>query len=304
MPETANSSISYIEMLRTSARRVGNCTCMGLDPIIEVLPESQKDIRSRLTSFFESLFKAMISRGLRPAAFKPNIGYYAVLDRPREHVFDGSLALADIFDMLRALFPNIPVILDSKRGDIARSSENYAKEAFDCWNADAITISPFMGSDSVGPFEKANDGKRGVYVLTRTSNPGARDVQGLPTVDPVDEKDIYPLHKAVAILVSSCANDRPGTGAVVGATSIRELGEIAAWFSQKEIPMLIPGVGAQGATAPITMEVLQTAGYELPLARINSSSALTHPWKTGPAPSDHIDRCLHNIDRMLRETAL
>ncbi len=295
---------SYLEMLRTSARRCGNCACMGLDPQPEVLPFQGGSIRSDLGKYFERLLGAMVNRSLKPAAFKPNLGYFSCLDRPLQGTFEGSLALADLIAAVRDLFPATPLILDAKRGDIARSSQNYAEEAFIGWQADAVTVSPFMGTDSVQPFEQCADGKRGVYVLNRTSNAGAKDLQGMTVVDTVEEKDLYPMHQAVAILISSWAAARPGTGAVVGATSVRELGEIAAWYSHKNVPMLIPGVGSQGASAKLTMEVLQSAAYDVALARINSSSALTHPWKKAPAPADWLDKCLANIAALLKETAL
>ena len=119
--------MSYYDLLCESAKLVGNVACMGLDPQKESLHENSGDIRADLNAFFQQLFRRMSLSGLIPAAFKPNIGYYQSLDRPREEDFSGSLALADVLDMIQNFFPGIPVILDSKRGDIARSSLNYAK---------------------------------------------------------------------------------------------------------------------------------------------------------------------------------
>ena len=294
----------YLDMLRQSAKQSGNCACMGLDPQLETLVDISNDPRNKITSFFERLLSAMSSRGLIPAAFKPNLGFYSSLDRPLRNSFSGSLALADVISLVRSHFNGIPIILDSKRGDIARSSENYADEAFLAWEADAVTVSPFMGRDSIHPFEMAADGKRGVYVLNRTSNKSAVELQNSVIVDPVDEKELYPLYQSVAVLISSWAAERPGTGAVVGAVSIDELQQIASWYAHKEIPMLIPGVGSQGASAAKTIEILRASSYDPVLARINSSSALTHPWKHGPAPDNWLDRCLTNIEALLKETAL
>lgn len=164
--------MTYRELLETSAKQVGNVVCMGLDVKPELLPHAEQGIRHRLNTYFQQLFRRMNLSGLLPAAFKPNIGYYAVLDNPREEEFSGSLALADLFDLLENFFPNIPIILDSKRGDIATSSRNYADEAFKRWRANAITVAPYMGSDSVGPF--IQDSTFGTYILNRTSNPGGR----------------------------------------------------------------------------------------------------------------------------------
>ena len=220
--------MSYIDQLKSSAENAGNIVCMGLDPVLSVLPESSAPVRERISGYFSEIFRRMRLEGVVPAAFKPNIGYYASLDSPRDEDFSGSLALADTFDLLETFFPGVPVILDSKRGDIAKSSENYAEEAFGKWRADAVTVSPYMGSDSVLPF--AREGK-GVYILNRTSNPGAADIQNMLTLDAVDEKELYPFYISVAHRIAHWASDHPGIGAVVGATSMKELGEIAEYYA-------------------------------------------------------------------------
>src|SRR5690554_3213401 len=294
----------YREQLRASAHQAGNCACMGLDPQWDVLPVRTGMIREDLRSFFSTLFEAMVERSLSPAAFKPNIGYYHALDNPREGAFDGSLALADVLDLLETHFPGIPVILDSKRGDIARSSTNYAHEAFDIWRCSAVTASPYMGTDSVTPFDEHHEGSRGIYLLNRTSNPGAKDLQGLIVVDEVDEKELYPLFMAVAHRIGRWAEKIDGIGAVVGATNLDELREIAQYHGQRSIPLLIPGVGSQGASAAMTMKAPREVSYPVQLARINSSSALTQPWKKAPAPDRWLDRCLTNIRNLCKETAL
>ncbi len=293
--------MSYIDKLRQSSKEAGNVVCMGLDPVLSVLPASDAAVRERISEYFAAIFHRMRLEGVSPAAFKPNIGYYACLDNPREEEFQGSLALADTLDLLENYFPGVPVILDSKRGDIARSSGNYAVEAFDCWKADAVTVSPYMGTDSVMPF--AAEGK-GIYVLNRTSNPGAADLQNMLTLDAVDEKELYPMYIAVAHLISRWAQEHPGTGAVVGATSMKELGEIAAYYADREIPMLIPGVGSQGGSGTDVMAALRNAGYPAELARINSSSGLTHPWKKGAAPEDWLDQVMASIHSLFTEVAL
>ncbi|MBO8435604.1 MAG: orotidine-5'-phosphate decarboxylase [Spirochaetes bacterium] len=293
--------MSYIDLLRESAKNSGNIVCMGLDPVLSVLPESEEPTRARLSAYFAEIFHRMRLEGISPAAFKPNIGYYSSLDNPREEDFQGSLALADILDLLENFFPGVPVILDSKRGDIARSSGNYAKEAFDCWKTDAVTVSPYMGTDSVMPF--AYEGK-GIYVLNRTSNPGAVDLQNIVTMDAVDEKDLYPMYIAVAHRIAYWATEHSGIGAVVGATSMKELGEIASYYAGKDIPMLIPGVGSQGGSAADVIAALKSSGYDLSLARINSSSGLTHPWKKGAAPEDWLDEVMSAIHALIEEASI
>ena len=293
--------MSYIDLLRESAKNSGNIVCMGLDPVLSVLPESEEPTRARLSAYFAEIFHRMRLEGISPAAFKPNIGYYSSLDNPREEDFQGSLALADILDLLENFFPGVPVILDSKRGDIARSSGNYAKEAFDCWKTDAVTVSPYMGTDSVMPF--AYEGK-GIYVLNRTSNPGAVDLQNIVTMDAVDEKDLYPMYIAVAHRIAYWATEHSGIGAVVGATSMKELGEIASYYAGKDIPMLIPGVGSQGGSAADVIAALKSSGYDLSLAHINSSSGLTHPWKKGAAPEDWLDEVMSAIHALIEEASI
>lgn len=294
----------YIELLRESAREVKNCACMGLDPRLSALPYDSGNVRSDLNAYFQELFRRMNLAGSIPAAFKPNIGYYQALDRPREEDFSGSLALADVLELIENFFPGIPVILDSKRGDIARSSENYAIEAFDVWQSSAVTVSPYMGSDSVEPFLSHLPGEKGVYVLDRTSNPGGKDFQNLMVIDKVDEKELYPLYMSVAHHIVAWSSRHPGIGAVVGATNLAELEDIAGYYGDKDIPLLIPGVGSQGGSATETLATLRKVGYPVELARINSSSGLTHPWKEGPAPEDWLDRCITNLSRLLTDTAV
>lgn len=292
--------MSYIDILRKSAEETNNIVCMGLDSQIEALP-GEGSARERINQFFDELFHRMRLEGVTPAAFKPNIGYYSALDNPREDDFSGSQALCDVLDMLDGFFPSIPVILDSKRGDIARSSLNYAIEAFDKWGASATTISPYMGTDSILPFAYED---KGVYILNRTSNPGGAVLQNLHIIDPIDEKEIYPLYISVAHLIASLAKDHPGLGAVVGATNILELKDIARYYASKEIPMLIPGVGSQGGSAEEVMAALRGEGYDVRLARINSSSALTHPWKKAPVPENYLDLCLTNIKNLVEKCSL
>lgn len=280
--------MDYCGKLRKSAELYGNCVCMGIDPIIR---EPQEII-----GFFSSLLEAMKRSSLIPAAFKPNLGFFSCLDQPREGSFSGSMALASILDVLGELFPEVPVILDAKRGDIARSSLNYAEEAFDCWKTDSVTISPYMGQDSVLPF--AFEGK-GAYILTRTSNPGGKDLQNLPQqsgellFEKVAEKVIAYNKQAMARGASF--------GAVLGATNLGELERAASIFSTEEVPLLIPGVGSQGGSAPEVMAALKRSSYDCRLARINSSSSLTHPWKSPVVPPDGIGQCLENIGKLMEE---
>ena len=290
--------MSYADYLIQSAEYSGNVTCMGLDPVLGCLP-SDGGFRDRVNGFFEKLFRRMKLEGVSPAAFKPNIGYYVINDRPRDENFEGSMALADVLDMLSSFFPSVPVILDSKRGDIAKSSLNYAIEAFDSWQADAVTVSPYMGDDSVLPFAFEN---KGVYILNRTSNPGGKTLQNMLAIDRIEGHEHYPFYIAVAHLIASWANEHEGIGAVVGATNMDELKDIVRYYAGKVVPVLIPGVGSQGGSAEAVMDALSQADYDVRLARINSSSGLTHPWKKGPAPEDWLDQCMAGIKDLVSRT--
>lgn len=287
--------MNYLELLKQSAQDAGNVLCMGLDPVVDACPCAEKNVLDRISDYFEQIFDQMKKRNVRVAAFKPNLGYYAHLDRPMEGKFDGSLALANTIRMLRDLFPDTPIILDSKRGDIATSSLNYAEEAFTAWKADCVTISPYMGTDSVMPFAFED---KGAYILNRTSNPGGKDLQNRI------EQSGEPFYMTVAKTIAMWHGEHSGMGAVVGATNLKEFEDIAAFYADKEVPMLIPGVGSQGGTAPEVMDLMKKTGYPLYLARINSSSGLTHPWKKAPAPEDYLDRVFAGLNKLTKETAI
>lgn len=284
--------MTYVELLQNSAQEVGNCACMGLDPQLSVMPgKTTEPVRERINAFYQALFRRMSLSGMIPAAFKPNIGYYAALDNPRDENFSGSLALADVMDLVENFFPGIPVILDAKRGDISRSSQNYAIEAFDGWSADAVTVAPYMGTDSVTPFLSGRE-EKGVYVLNRTSNPGGKDLQDLSC-------GAGPLYLQVSRMIKKW-----GTGAVVGATDMTELSDIVSFFVQSPVPLLVPGVGSQGGSATDVTDVLRKNGYPLELVRINSSSGLTQPWGKTSAPENWLDLCTGAIRKIIEETAL
>ncbi len=286
-------TLSYIEKLKHSAERTNSIICMGIDPIPEYLPNLHQDTGKKITAFFETLFQEMIQKRILPGAFKPNLGFFSCLDRPRENIFTGSGALSEILDMLDSLFPGIPVILDYKRGDIARSSANYAVEGFKSWGCDSVTVSPWMGRDSVEPFLKEaalHDG--GVYILNRTSNPGGREFQNVKS-----EESGLPMFRIAAEYISSWAEQYPGTGAVTGATNLRELKEITDFYSNAVIPLLIPGVGSQGGSVQDVIRTLKESAYDTGIVRINVSSAITHPWikKGDKAPEDWKDVCINSL---------
>ena len=288
--------MEYGDHLIRSAEQAGNIVCMGLDPIAQALPIQGDDFYQSATESFSALFAMMKREALSVAAFKPNLGYWQAEDRPRSGDFGGSRALAAVLAMVGEHFPHTPVILDSKRGDIATSSHNYAREAFVSWQADAVTVAPYMGSDSVLPF--IDFGTQGVYILNRTSNPGGKDLQNLLL------ETQHPLYLEVARQIASYNEKRGRVGAVVGATNLGELRAIAEFYRDERVPLLIPGVGSQGGSASEVIAILSSIGYPLELVRINSSSGLTHPWKKGPAPANWRELCQRNLASLIEEAAL
>jgi len=291
----------YTMLLKESAEESGSVLCMGLDPVYESIPNELRKAgqphefgTAVLEEYFFIIFEAMVKRGFRPAAWKPNIGYFHQMDRPREGSFAGSMALASVLDMLEEFFPDIPVILDAKRGDIARSSENYAREAFTCWECDAVTVAPYMGSDSIAPFTRQD---KGIYILTRTSNPGGAEIQNLET-------EMGKCYHQVSELIIKWHASCGSIGSVVGATCMDELRDIAGLFAPHSIPLLIPGVGSQGGDASEVMDVLHQLRYDLPCVRINSSSGLTHPWKDKEAPKNWLDELMKAFKQLHEKTSL
>jgi len=270
----------FADRLRTGYERDGTVLCLGLDPVIDYIPdELAGTVSERIVAYVAELLEIVQTHELRPAAFKPNIGFYHCLDRPRSSEFEGSRALAGVLDLLSSGFPEVPVILDAKRGDIARSSDNYGTEAFGCWGADAVTAPPYIGSHSVEPLLRAASEAGGlVYILAATSNPGSADFQFLKLADGRQ------VAERVAISIAGWQRAHGCAGAVVGGTWIARSRTLLAVLAADQVPILVPGVGTQGGTAEEVMSTLRECGYPVELARVNVSSAITHPWRDSGAP--------------------
>jgi len=174
-------------------------------------------------------------------AFKPQIAHFAALGAED--------ALARSITHIHKNHPGIPVILDAKRGDIGSTAEYYAREAFDRYQADAVTVNPYLGRDSVQPFLERKD--KGVILLCRTSNPGAGDVQDLLV-------EGRPLYQYLAKQVADKWNAYGNCALVVGATWPEQLREVRAIIG--EMPLLVPGVGAQGGDAEAVVKNASTTG--------------------------------------------
>jgi orotidine-5'-phosphate decarboxylase len=276
--------MGYLELLRSSAEERGSIACFGLDPDISQFPHlPAQGNEEKIISFFSQIVDASLSESKSISALKPNYAYFA------QYGFEGLRALEALIGRYKG---KLPIILDAKRGDIGKSSEAYAAEAFDFWGADAVTVSPYMGYDSLSPFfGRCKEGK-GVYVLCRTSNPGAADFQSLPL------ENGKRLFAEVAQKLEKWHQN--GIGAVMGATALDEL-EAAMWVfydAKKQLPLLIPGVGAQGASAREAAQVLKSVWPEaFPLHRINSSSAIAYAHRK-KGTDDFVGAALAEIARM------
>jgi orotidine-5'-phosphate decarboxylase len=250
--------MNYLTKLKKSAEQNNSIVCMGIDPILEKMKIPGKPYKV-FVKFFSDILNAIVSENMHPGIVKPNYAFFAM------HGFPGLRALKKIINMYHK--EKFLVILDAKRGDIGKTSEAYAKEVFDFWKVDAVTVAPYMGTDSVQPFLEFCDKGKGVYILNRTSNPGAVDFQNIVS-------DGIPLYLRVSHKIVDWY--KQGIGAVVGATYPAELEQISSYFahSKKEVPLLIPGVGSQGGSAAEVVAALTKAGNDLALHRINSSSGI------------------------------
>ncbi len=268
----------YLDSLRSSYEELRSLICFGIDPKIHALSKKyQKHGIDGVPMFLEDeVFPKMLERKVFPGAFKPNVGFFQKYDQPHKFNWAGSIALVKTINIIRKFFPGIKIIGDWKLADIGPSSENYTCIYFDNWEFGAGTVSPWMGTDSVEPFLKYCTQGYGVYILNRTSNPGAADFQ-----TKLNEDEILHPYMRVAGKVIEWARQYPGTGVVIGATALQELEELTNFYNSSgvDVPFLIPGVGKkQGGSAEDVVRVLHNCGYPLPLARINVSSGLLYPW--------------------------
>jgi orotidine-5'-phosphate decarboxylase len=245
----------FLERLNQAIRANDSMLCVGLDPDLERFPTHLPHDPSAIVAFNRAIVEATADL---VCAYKLNLAFYLV---------HGEAGLRALVETRRLIPPEIPVILDAKAGDIPSTSAAYAQAFFDRWGFDAVTVHPYLGEDGLAPFLRAPG--RGVFVLVKTSNPGAGELQDLPVrVGGGDE----PLYLHVARRVARW-NERYGScGLVVGATYPAELAAVRR--QHPDLPILIPGVGAQagdleaavhrglaGARAPIVVNATRSVIY-------------------------------------------
>jgi orotidine-5'-phosphate decarboxylase len=229
----------FTEKLNDVWDRNDSLVCVGLDPEIERIPASIAAEPSPIFQFNRAIIDATADV---VCAYKPQFAHYAA--------YEAEDQLERTIDYVHQNYPHVPVILDSKRGDVGNTAERYAIEAFERYKADAVTVNPYLGGDSLEPFLKHGD--KGVIILCRTSNPGARDIQDLQ-VDGGRR-----LYHVIADLAAKKWNSRGNCMLVVGATYPRELAEIREIVG--EMPFLVPGVGAQGGDVVQAVQNGRTPG--------------------------------------------
>ena len=242
--------MTFVQMLSDAQRRNDSMLCVGLDPEPARFPAHLNAQAGKIYDFCAAIVDATADLVI---AFKPQIAYFAA------HRAEGQLE--QLMEHIRRTAPTVPVILDAKRGDIGSTAEQYAKEAFERYGADAVTLSPFMGFDSVQPYLRYAG--KGAFLLCRTSNPGGDDLQNQRLSSVAGQPLLY---EHVASLAQGPWNENGQLGLVVGATYPAEIERVRR--VAPTVPLLIPGIGAQGGDAVATVR----AGWRADAPIVVSSS--------------------------------
>jgi orotidine-5'-phosphate decarboxylase len=252
---------SFTSMLQRATRLHDSLLCVGLDPEPSKFPGAWKGDATKIYDFCAAIVDA--TKDL-VCAFKPQIAYFAA-HRAEEQ-------LERLMAHIKRVAPEVPVILDAKRGDIGSTAEQYAREAFERYQADAVTLSPFMGFDSIEPYLRYPD--KGVILLCRTSNPGGDDWQMQRLADVPGQPRLF---ERLAELAQTQWNRNGQIGLVVGATYPEEIARVRALAPT--LPLLIPGVGAQGGDAEATVRAGLRVGADGEVSGpiiVNSSRAVLY----------------------------
>ena len=247
--------MNFIDQLRRAETLNHSLLCVGLDPEPGRFPGAWKGDASRIFDFCSAIVDA--TKDL-VSCFKPQIAHFAA-HRAEEQ-------LERLIAHIKRVAPSVPVILDAKRGDIGSTAEQYAKEAFGRYQADAVTLSPFMGFDSIEPYLRYPD--KGAILLCRTSNAGGNDWQMQRLADVPGQPRLF---EHLARLAQSEWNRNGQLGLVVGATYPEEIAKVRELAPT--LPLLIPGVGAQGGDAEATVRAGLSAQGTI---MVNSSRAVLY----------------------------
>ena len=248
--------MTFLDLLKAAQVQNESMLCVGLDPDMAKLPAHLPKNRQAVFDFCASIvdFTADLV-----CSFKPQIAYFAAMGAEAE--------LERLVRHIRDVAPQVPVILDAKRGDVGSTSDFYAREAFDVYGADAVTVNPYLGGDSLEPFLERAD--KGVILLCRTSNPGGADLQNLKLASGEE------LYEYVAQLAATQWNSRGNIGLVVGATRPAELKRVREITGN--MTFLLPGIGAQGGDVAASLEAGRGGGLI-----VSSSRAVLYPDSEAP----------------------
>jgi orotidine-5'-phosphate decarboxylase len=244
--------MNFMKKLSAAWESNNSLLCIGLDPDLAKFPEHLQEQPDAIFAFCKAIIDATADIA---CAYKPQIAYFAALGAEDQ--------LEAVCAYLRETCPAIPIILDAKRGDIGATAQQYAREAFERYRVDAVTVNPYMGFDSIAPYLEWND--RGTIVLCRTSNAGGSDLQFLMA-------DGRPVYQHVAQLVAEKWNTNGQCALVVGATFPDELAQVRALVGN--MPLLVPGIGAQGGDIQASVRAGRTASGAGMI--INSSRAILY----------------------------
>jgi len=268
-------------------KRVDDCSsllCVGLDPHI---PDLKEPTAASARDFCLDLVKQTARYA---AAFKPNAAFFEVFGA------EGWTALKQVVDAIHEesarMGSKIPIVLDAKRGDIASTAEAYAQAAFETLGVDCITLSPYLGKDSIDPFIK--DSEKGIFLLCKTSNPGSGDLQDV-SIAGTDDRPPLPLYEYVAQLAAQW-NTKNNIGLVVGATHIEATKRVRA--AAPDMWFLAPGVGAQGGELEAAMKAglrKDGKGMLIPISRGISRAA--SPAKAAAELRDQMLNIRHEISK-------
>ena len=272
----------FTDQLAAAERLNQSLLCVGLDPEPAKFPGAWQHDAGRIFDFCATIVDATRDLVL---AYKPQIAHFAA-HRAEEQ-------LERLIAHIRRVAPEVPVILDAKRGDIGSTAEHYAVEAFERYQADAVTLSPFLGFDSIEPYLRYQD--KGAFLLCRTSNPGGDDLQAQRLAG-ADGAPGELLYEHIARLAAGDWNRNGQLGLVVGATYPAEIERVRALAPN--LPLLIPGVGAQGGDADATVR----AGWRGDGGRttapiiVNSSRAVLYASRSNEFASAARDAALATRD--------
>ena len=276
---------SFFSRLEARARAVGSLLCVGLDPHMqEITPPGVKPTPQHLRDFCLRLVEATLNVA---AAYKPNAAFFEIY---------GAEGVEILREVISAVPGDIPVILDAKRGDIASTARAYAHSVFYTLGAQAVTVNPYLGHDAVEPF--LEDPERGVFLLCKTSNPGAADLQDLVLTTRLEDHsgETNTLYGHVALLAQKW-NVHDNLGLVVGATYPQDLSRVR--FLAPDLWILAPGVGAQGGDLQAALEAgLRADGLGLLLPVSRGLSRAEDPGKKARQLRDEISR---ERDRILEK---